>query len=52
MMKKEQYIIEREYLGVTSVKEFMGAIIKIHNENSCECKNSDCVKTVGKSIDL
>lgn len=47
-MEKEQYIIEREYLGVTSVKEFIGAIIKIHNDNGYEWKKPDCAKNVEK----
>lgn len=31
MMDKEQYVIEREYLGIISVREFMGMIIKKHD---------------------
>lgn len=29
-MEKEQYMIEREYLGIISVKEMMGRIIRSH----------------------
>lgn len=30
-MEKEQYMIEREYLGIISVKEMMSRIIKSHS---------------------
>lgn len=52
MMEKEQYVIEREYLGIISVKEFLGTIIKKHNDSSREWKQADCAKTVEKSLDL
>lgn len=52
MMEKEQYVIEREYLGIISVREFISAIIKKHDDYGSKCKQSDCVKTVKESLDL
>lgn len=49
---KEPYVIEREYLGIISVREFMGAIIKNHNECCSECRLPEYVKTVEKNLDI
>lgn len=51
-MDNEQYVIEREYLGVISVKEIMSRIIKKHSDTSCEGKKSDYVRTVEAPLDL
>lgn len=45
------YIVEREYLGKTSIKELLGRIIRKHNGTSVEYR-IDHEKTVDESLDL
>lgn len=45
------YVIEREYLGVISIREFVGIIIRNHNENN-KGKQQDCTKTVENALDV
>lgn len=51
-MKEPSYVIEREYLGIISVKEFMGAIIENHNDSSSESRQPEYVMTVEKVLDV
>lgn len=50
-MDKKQYVVERDYLGKTSVKDCLIRIIKKHSENK-EFRGEDCEKTVEKPLDL
>lgn len=44
--KEERYMIEREYLGVISVRELIGVIIRNHNGS----RQSDYVETVENTL--
>lgn len=46
------YIVEREYLGKTSIKELIGRIIRKHNGTNREYRISYHEKTVEESLDL
>lgn len=53
--EKEQYVIEREFLGIMSIKEFIGTIIRSHNIGSLyECEQINCmsIKTVENALYL
>lgn len=45
------YVVEREYLGMISIRELVGIIIRNHNENN-KCKQQDCAKTVENALDV
>lgn len=46
------YVVEREYLGMISIREFVGIIIRNHNEKNNRCKQQDCAKTVENTLDV
>lgn len=51
--KKEAYVIEREFLGLMTVRELIGTIIRSH-AGSHECNPSNCItiKTVENALDI
>lgn len=51
-MDKGQYTIEREYLGETTIKEFIARIIQKHNGSNRGDREVNCERTVEESLDL